>query len=138
MRRKRPEIVAQTGNRLVDSVYTLALENGYMNYERVPQLEAEWPKITAAMPLFLQSDNTRLHKLCDALDKVIEFSGRWDDWLSFCKQAESKALASGDFYNAANRAYNVGWIYCFRRQAPTYWPVLPDAKRIGKMPGAGA
>jgi nucleoside phosphorylase/tetratricopeptide (TPR) repeat protein len=117
LRRKCPEIVAQTGNRLADRVYALALENGYKNFERFPKLEAEWLRIAAALPLFLQSDNVRLHKLCEALDKFMDFSGRWDVWLSFCEQAEDKALAAGDFYNAGNRAYNAGWLYYLCRRA---------------------
>ena len=52
--------MAQTANRLTDRAYALALENGYENYERFPVLEAEWPTIEAALPLFLQGENDRL------------------------------------------------------------------------------
>ena len=117
LRRRHPEIVARTGNRLVSIVYALAMENGYQNYERFPQLEVEWPRIAAALPLFLQSENTRLHSLCDALDSFMNFSGRWDEWLSFLLDAEDNALAASDFYNAGDHAYYAGWIYCLRGQA---------------------
>ncbi|MGH2522605.1 MAG: hypothetical protein ACRDH2_08890, partial [Anaerolineales bacterium] len=63
LRRKRPEAIAQTGARLADRVYALALENGYENYERFPVLEAEWPRIAAALPIFCKM-RTPACKLC--------------------------------------------------------------------------
>ncbi len=123
LRRKRPEVIAQTGGRLTDRAYALALENGYQNYERFPTLEAEWPAIAAALPLLVQdvsasgSDNDRLQSVCAALTNFLNFSGRWDEWLALSQQAEEKALAAGDFYNAGWRAYDAGWIYRLRGQA---------------------
>ncbi len=117
LRRKRPEAVAATGNRLTDRVYALALENGYQNYERFPNLEAEWPAIAAALPLFLQGKNARLQELCIALDFFLNFSGRWDELLSLNSKAEEKALAAGDFYSAGWRAFQAGWIYYLQGQA---------------------
>jgi nucleoside phosphorylase len=67
LRRKRPEIIAQTGGRLTDRAYALALENGYENFERFPTLEAEWPAIAAALPLLVQGENDRLQSVCNAL-----------------------------------------------------------------------
>jgi tetratricopeptide (TPR) repeat protein len=117
LRRKCPEAVAETGNRLTDHVYALALENGYQNHERFPKLEAEWPTIAAALPLFLQGENARLQELCDALEYFLDFSGRWDERLSLELQAEEKALAVSDFYNAGLRAYQMGWVYYLQGQA---------------------
>jgi nucleoside phosphorylase/tetratricopeptide (TPR) repeat protein len=138
LRRKRPEIVAQTGNRLADSVYALALENGYNDFARFPELEAEWPRIVAALPLFLQGDNTRLNKLCGVLDDFMNFSGRWDVWISFCEQAENKALAADDSYNAGNHAYNAGWIYSLRGQAGDVLACAARCEAHWQNAGAGA
>jgi len=116
LRRKRPEVVAQTGDRLTDSILALAIENGYINYERFPKLEADWPRVAAALPLFLQGDSARLQRLCHALNQFLDFSGRWDERLSLSQQAEEKALAAGDFANAGWRAYQVGFLYSQRDQ----------------------
>jgi len=128
IRNKRPEAVAQTANRLTDRAYALALENGYQNFERFPALEAEWPTLEAALPHFLQGENDRLQELCDALGYFMDFSGRWDELLSLHQQAEAKALAAGDFYNAGWRAYRAGWVYDLRGQAQA---VLDCAARCG-------
>src|ERR1051325_2341407 len=117
LRRKRPEAISRTGGRLTDRVYALVIENGGNNYKSFPMLEAEWMEIAAALPLFVQGENDRLQNLCDGLDDFLSFSGRWDDRLSLSQQAEEKAVASADFYNAGWRAYRSGWIYCSREQA---------------------
>jgi len=117
LRHKRPEVIAQTGDRLTDRTYALALENGYQNFERFPTLEAEWPTIAAALPLFLQGDNGRLQTLCDALNNFLDFSGRWDERLAFNQQAEEKAIAANDFESAGWRAHKAGWVYVLRGQA---------------------
>src|SRR5439155_11746743 len=49
LRAKRPEAVAQSGDRLADRAYTLALEHGYEEYDRFTTLEAEWPTLAAAL-----------------------------------------------------------------------------------------
>lgn len=116
LRRKRPEAISRAGDRFTDRVYALVLENGYRKYERFPTLEAEWPAIEAALPLFLQGENDRLQTLCDALRNFLNFSGRWDVWLSLSRQAEEKAVASGDFYKAGWRAYDAGWVSFLRSQ----------------------
>jgi nucleoside phosphorylase/tetratricopeptide (TPR) repeat protein len=118
LRRKRPEVIAQTGGRLTDRAYALALENGWKNYERFPTLEAEWPAIAAALPLLVQGENDRLQGVCSALAIFLNFSGRWDERLSVSHKAEEKALTAGDLYEAGWRAYQAGWVYWLRRQAP--------------------
>jgi len=138
LRRKRPEIVAQTGNRLADSVYALALENGYQNFERFPKLEAEWPRIAAALPIVLQSDNTRLQRLCYALNNFLNFSGRWDERLTLSQQAEEKALTAGDFYNACYRAHDAGWIYYLHGQASDVLACAARCEAYWQNAGTGA
>ncbi|WP_420631246.1 tetratricopeptide repeat protein [Candidatus Leptofilum sp.] len=117
LKRKRPEAVMQTGGRLTDRAYALALENGYEKHERFPKLEAEWPALAAALPLFLQGENDRLQSVCDALNNFLNFSGRWDERLSLSQQAETKAETDGDFFYAGWRAYDAGWIHQLRSQA---------------------
>jgi nucleoside phosphorylase/tetratricopeptide (TPR) repeat protein len=115
LRRKRPEAVAGTGDRLADRAYALAMQHG-SNFEQFPILEAQWPAIAAALPIFMQGDNTRLQNLCDALGRFLEFSGRWDESLLLSQQAEERALAALDFNNAGWRAFDAGWIYVLRGQ----------------------
>ena len=113
---KRPEAVAETGDRLANRAYALALENGYEKYERFPVLEAEWPALAAALPRLIRGQNTRLQTLCSALYSFLQGSGLWDELLSLSQQAEEKAIADKDFYNAGWRATNAGWTYYLRRQ----------------------
>jgi nucleoside phosphorylase/tetratricopeptide (TPR) repeat protein len=116
LRRKRPEAIAQTGDRLADHTYTLVLENGYRKYENFPVLEAEWPTLAAALPRLLQGENDQLQKVCDALFNFLNFSGRLDECLNLNQQAEEKALSVKDSFNAGWRAYQAGWIYHLRGQ----------------------
>ncbi len=117
LRRRRPEAVAQTGDRLVDRIYALVIEAGVHGHESFPLLETEWPAIATALPLFLQGDNSRFQRLCNSLARFMDFSGRWDEWLALIWQAEEKALAAKDFYNAGWRAYHEGQVHQLRGQA---------------------
>lgn len=117
LRNKRAEAVSLSAERLAERALALALENGYENYERHSTLEAEWPKLAAALPLFLQGGNARLQKLCDALDFFLNYSGRWDEQLALSLQAEEKALAARDFDKAGWRAYSAGFVHYLRGQA---------------------
>jgi hypothetical protein len=38
--------------------------------------------------------------VCNALRWFLEYTGRWDDWLSLEQQAETKAVAASDHRNA--------------------------------------
>ena len=129
LRRSRPADMVQTGERLTDQVLALAIENGYRSYEHYPVLEAEWNAIAAALPLFLQGENSRLQRLCDALHRFLEFSGRWDEYLSISLQAEARAVAANDLNNAGWRADNAGRIYFLLGKAPE---VLACADRAEK------
>lgn len=117
LRKKKPEVVAETGNILEKRAYALIMENGDDNHERFPTLEAAWPGIAPALAFFLAGDNDRLQTVCDALQNFLHFQGRWDDWLSLCEKAEAKAAASADHVHAGWRAFNIGCIYDMRQQA---------------------
>jgi nucleoside phosphorylase/tetratricopeptide (TPR) repeat protein len=117
LRNRRPEAIAQTGDRLISHACTLVMENGHAKHERFPQLEAEWPTLAAALPLFLLWNNrTRLHNFCGALNTFLQFSGRWDELISLNERAEEVALEAGDFRAAGQRAFDAGWIYNLRNQ----------------------
>ncbi|WP_417914314.1 tetratricopeptide repeat protein [Candidatus Electronema sp. JM] len=117
IRRKRPEHVAASRERLTDRAYALALENGFQKYECFPILESEWSLLADSLPLFAQGKNELLQNMCDALATFLNFSGRWLEQLTFCKQAEEKALAAGSRYTAGWRAHQMGWIYYWRKQS---------------------
>ena len=126
LRRKRPEVIAETGSRLERRAYALIVENGYQKHDRFPVLDAAWPTVVPALPLFLTGPKDRLQTVCGALQFFLEFTGRWDERLSLGQQAETKAVAAGDYHNAGWRAREAGWILYLRRQADA---VLASADR---------
>jgi tetratricopeptide (TPR) repeat protein len=117
LRRKRPEVVAETGSRLEKHAYAFVVENGYQKHHRFSVLNEAWPTIAPALPLFLAGPNERLQTVCDALRFFLEFTGRWDEWLSLEQQGETKAAGSGDHEPAGWRAYFTGWLHYLRGEA---------------------
>jgi tetratricopeptide (TPR) repeat protein len=126
LRKKKPEVVAETGNRLEKRAYSLIIENGYKKHDRFPALEAAWPGIAPALARFLAGDNARLQTVCDALQNFLNFQGRWDERLALCEKAEARAVAAADHDNAGWRAYDAGCIHYRREQADA---VLTCAER---------
>jgi len=117
LRRHRPEVLAETGNRLEKYVYALVIENGYKNYERFPVLDEAWPAIAASLPGLVIGENSRLQQMCSALANFLDFTGRWDEWLALCIEAEKRAVVAGDMHNAGWQAYNAGWVHNLRQQS---------------------
>ncbi len=117
LRNKKPEVVAETGNRLKKRAYALIMENGWQEYDRFPTLEAAWPGIAPALDLFLAGGNARLQTVCDALQSFLNFQGRWDERLALSEKAEARAVAAADHAKAGWRAYHAGMIYFQRQQA---------------------
>jgi nucleoside phosphorylase/tetratricopeptide (TPR) repeat protein len=138
LRDKRPEAVAQTGDRLADRAYALALENGYQNFDRFPMLEAEWPVVAAALPRLIQGENARLQKLCAALEFFLDFSGRWDEQVWLEQQAETKAIAANDSYDAGWRAHRIGWVHYLRGEAAGVLVCAARAEAHWQKANAGA
>jgi tetratricopeptide (TPR) repeat protein len=116
--KKRPQAVANTGSHLQDRVSTFVVENGYEKHLRFPLLNAAWPTIAAALPLFLAGPSDRLQQICNALRTFLNFSGRWDERLALSRDAERSALASGQLEEAGWRAHDAGWVH-FLRKEPT-------------------
>ena len=67
LRRRRPEVVAETGDRLEQRALSLVEENGAKHYDRFPVLDDAWPMVAAAIPRFLAGSNDRLQIVCRAL-----------------------------------------------------------------------
>ena len=117
LRRARPEVVAETGNRLEQRAYALIVENGYDKHERFPTLDAAWPTVAPALPLLVAGSNQRLQTVCDALTHFLDFTGRWDEWQSLEQQAEAKAVAAGDYERRADEPiWRVGFITYVSKQ----------------------
>jgi nucleoside phosphorylase/tetratricopeptide (TPR) repeat protein len=129
LRRKRPEAVAQAGERLADKAYALVVENGYRKRDGFPILEAQWPTIVAALPIFLQGAGSRLQTVCDALPRFLEHSGRWDQHLALSIPAEEKAGTEGRFYDAGYEACRQGMIYNRRDQTAEIMACADRAQR---------
>lgn len=117
LRRRKPEVVAETGDRLEKHAYALTLENGYRKYDNFPVLDAAWPMVAAALPLFLAGPNDRLQTACNALQHFLNFTGHWDERLSLSRDAEVKAVAVKDFFYAGWHAYQAGWVHFLRGQS---------------------
>ncbi|MBN8656329.1 MAG: ATP-binding protein [Anaerolineae bacterium] len=113
---RRPEAVTQTGDALTNRAYALAMQYGGKDYEKFPMLDAEWDFISAALPRLLTGDNNRLQTLCDQLDRFLDFTGRWDDWLWLSEQAEACATSVNNKVDAIWRANQGGKIYSLRNQ----------------------
>lgn len=117
LRRKRPEVVAETGSRLEQRAYALIVENGYGQYDRFPVLDAAWLTVAPALPIFLAGPSPRVQTVCAALWHFLNFTGRWDECLSFSRQVEAKAVTAGDHGSAGWRAFHAGWLHYLRGQA---------------------
>src|SRR5215204_66069 len=117
LRRRKPEVVAETGDRLENHAYALVVENGFEEFDNFPVLDAAWPTVAAALPRFLAGPNDLLQTVCETLQRFLDFTGHWDEWLTLARDAEVKALVAKDFWNAGWRAYNAGWIHNLRGQS---------------------
>lgn len=117
LRKVKPEIIAEAGERLEARAFALAQENGWENHDRFPLIDAAWPALAAALPRFLVGPNDRLQQMCAAFQQVLHFQGRWDEYRALVQAAEAKALAAQDFESAGWRAYHSGCMHSLRRQA---------------------
>ncbi len=118
LRRERPEVIAETRRRLERRAYALIVENGDDNYARFPQLNADWHIVSPALTVFVAEESKhRLQRVCDALWRFFEYTGRWDEWLALEEQAEAKALANRDYRYAGWRAEKAGRVHFLREEA---------------------
>ncbi|HEX8502375.1 MAG TPA: tetratricopeptide repeat protein [Pyrinomonadaceae bacterium] len=138
LRRRKPEVVAEAGDRLEKRAYTLVEENGYKKFDNFPVLDAAWPTVAAALPRLLAGSNDRLQTVCSALRDFLDFTGRWDEWLALSRDSEVKAVAAEDFRNAGWRAYDAGWIHSMRRQSAGVLACADRAEAYWREAQAGA
>ena len=138
LRKKKPEVVAETGDRLEKRAYEIIIENGYQKHDRFPALEAAWPGIAPALPLFLAGDNQRLQTVCGALRFFLNFQGLWDEQLALCEKAEARAVAAGDHDNAGWHAFRTGFIHALRQQADAVLTCADRAAAHWALAKAGA
>jgi len=131
IRTRRPKAVIQTGDTLAQRVSDLVLEyGGPANYEGFNTLDAEWDFIFAALPLLLTGDIDRLETTCAKLNRFLNFTGRWDDWLWLWEQAEKRAIATDNQEYAGWCTFWAGNIYSLRNQATE---VLSCASRTAEF-----
>jgi tetratricopeptide (TPR) repeat protein len=138
LRRRKPEVVAETGDRLEKHAYALVVENGYNNFDNFPVLDAAWPTVAAALPRFLAGSNERLQTVCAALKNFLDFTGRWDEWLVLSRDAEAKAVAAKDFLDAGWRAHDAGWVFRLREQSAEILACADRAESHWREAQAGA
>lgn len=130
IRTRRPEAVATTGDALTNHVFAIAQQyGGYTNLKGFQILDAEWNFIAAALPRLVTGDNLRLQSVCHNLLRFLDFTGRWDDRLWLCEQAEVRARAVEDKETAGWRAYMAGYTYHARDQSAE---VLACASRVAE------
>lgn len=129
LRKAKPEVIAQAGERLEARAFALAQENGGQKHERFPAIDAAWPALAAALPRFLAGPNDQLQELCRAFQHVLHFQGRYDEYQALAQAAETRALAAQDFKNAGWGAYQSGFMHYLRGQAAE---VLACAERAAR------
>lgn len=96
-------------------------------HDRFPVIDAAWPTVAAALPLFLAGPNSSFQTVCAAVKDFLRFTGRWDEWLSLSQHAEVRAVATGDHYQAGWRAFDAAWVHVGRQEADA---VLACANRV--------
>lgn len=138
LRRKWPMDVMEVGSRLEQRAYVLIQENGFRKHERFSVLDAAWPTVAPALPLFVAQSNPRLQDVCDALSRFLDFTGRWDEWLALNQQAEAKAVAAGDPGSAGWRAFQAGLVHEMRGQADAVLAFADRAAAHWQTAQAGA
>ena len=116
LRKHRPEVVADAGDRLEKRAYALIVDNGWNRHGRFLALDAAWPAVAPALPLFLAGRNERLQTVCEALYRFLDFTGRWDEWISLWQQAETKAVETRDRNSAGWRACQTAFAHARRAE----------------------
>ncbi len=138
LRVKNPEVLRETGDRLEKHAYALVVENGYKKYDRFPRLDAAWPTVAAALSRFLAGKNDQLQSVCAALRHFLEFTGRWDEWLTLSSDAERKAVAAKDFSGAGWQAAYASWIHFLRDRPAEMLACLENTERHWRLAKAKA
>ncbi len=116
LRKHRTDVVAETGERLEKCAFEFIQYCGWDNHDRFPILKSAWSLVDSAIPFFLAGENRVLQGVCHALCEFLNFTGRWDEWLSLNQYAETKARDAGDFFEAGWRAFHQGFVHAQRHE----------------------
>jgi tetratricopeptide (TPR) repeat protein len=128
IRDRRPEVVKESSDRLVDHVYALVMQyGGDTNYEGYKNLEKSWSSIAASFLLLAEINNRRLQSIRKNMAKFLEFSGHWDEFLWLNQVAEEKALITNDINSAGWSVFSIGWVHYLRGEGEK---VLESARRL--------
>ena len=138
LRVKKPEVLRETGDRLEKQTYALLVQHRSGSKEDNDLLDAAWPSIAAALPCFLAGENEQIQTVCGALWVFLEFTGRWDEWLSLELDAERRAVDAGDSNSAGWRADKVGRVYLLRGQSAEVLACADRAEAHWREAKAGA
>jgi hypothetical protein len=90
LRKKKPRWWRKPGTGWKSAPMRSSSRTAIENTTAFPALEAAWPSIAPALPLFLAGANARLQTVCDALRNFLEFQGRWDESLALCRKSRSR------------------------------------------------
>jgi tetratricopeptide (TPR) repeat protein len=137
LRKRKPEAIAETGDRLEKRAYALVVENGDDKYDRFPVLDAAWPTVAAALPRFLFGPIDSPPRVWDGLKFFLEFTGRFDESLALSRDAELRAVAAGDLRKAGWCAHSTAHIYSVRGQSTESLACLARAESHWRAAGAG-
>jgi len=138
LRARKPDVLRETGDRLEKHAYAMVIENGYQKHDRFTILDTAWPTVAAALPRFVAGENERLQTVSEALFQPCNYSGRYDESLALNKDAESHAVAAGDFYSAGWSAYRAGWVHYLRGQSSEVLACADRAEAHLRASEAGA
>ena len=137
LHKKRPEVLAETGDRLEKYVYALVIEKGYDKHDRLAVLDAAWPTVAAALPRFLVADNKQLQTMSNSIGEFLNFTGRLDEWLALVSDAENVAVAAKDFLHAGWRANDAAFVHHLRGQATKVFDCADRAEGHWSQVSAG-
>jgi tetratricopeptide (TPR) repeat protein len=137
LRQSRTDAVGVAGQRLAAEAYALATQHGGDDNAPFTELESVWPSIQAALPLLTTGDNARLQTVCSALFQFLYYTSRWNVWLKLSQDAESKALAAGDYDSAGWRAYQAGWVYNLTGEAEAVLECAEHCAQYWQQVGSG-
>ena len=130
LRKKKPEVVAETGDRLEKRAYALIIENGYREARPLPgarrRLAQRGPRPARA------SSPGRMpgSKPCAMRSTFfLNFTGRWDEWLALSAAGGSQSRGGGRSLRrpAGEPIMRAGFTVCASRRTRC-WPA-PTVRR---------
>ena len=113
LRKKKPEVVAETGERLEQRAYALVVENGYAELSTAsPYSTTAWPTVAAALPRFLVGRNEQTPERvrgCSTISSILPGAGMNSS--PCCARLRAGAVTAGTTCNAGWQAYRLGMVH---------------------------